>query len=316
MRINYNILWFENDRTSYETKKESVKEILEEFCFNFPEPRYEADGNHIDDIDFSKYDLIIADMNLDSNQKAMKLLDKIRQKDIFTEVLFYSSSGEDEVRMELSKYKIDGAYCSGRESTDFNDKVKAVIETLIKKTQNLTTLRGLVMAEVSELDLKMKKIIETFCVKCPSKEKDLINYIVNKIEKRTKDALIANTELECKKNCSHIWKNKNKISEIIEDQSFDSYAKARLIDYIMKQNNKNAQFLENYNKRVIENRNQLAHCISENIDGKEVLKTAKGDKEFTEEDFKIIRKDILEYEKMFDSMLNETTINTGNQSIL
>lgn len=305
MRINYNILWFENDRTSYETKKEAVKEILEEFCFNFSEPRYEADGNHIDDIDFSKYDLIIADMNLDSNQKAMGLLDKIRKRDIFTEVLFYSSSGEDEVRKELLNYKIDGAYCSGRESTDFNDKVKAVIETLIKKTQDLTTLRGLVMAEVSELDLKMKEIIEVFCVKYPSKEKDLINYIVDKIEKRTKKTLIANTG--CKKDCNHIWKGKNKISEIIEDQSFDSYSKARLIDYIMKQSNEKDQFLENYNKKIIENRNQLAHCISKNIDGKEVLKTSKGDKEFTEKDFRIIRKDILEYEKMFDSVLNETT---------
>ena len=35
MRLNYEILWFENDKTSFNVKKKFVKSFLEEEGFNF-----------------------------------------------------------------------------------------------------------------------------------------------------------------------------------------------------------------------------------------------------------------------------------------
>ena len=210
MRINYNILWFENEQTAYETKRDFAKDILEDLNFNFPEPRHEIDGSNIDSIDYSKYDLIIADMNLVGNEKSMVLVDRIRNKQILTEVLFYSSAGEDALREELAKYRIDGAYCSGREDYEFEEKVRSVIETLIKKTQDLTNLRGLVMSEVSDLDVMMKQIVSNCCSEAKV-ECELRSYIVEKIEERNKKAL---NSKNCNKQCTHIWRDKE-IKEVI-----------------------------------------------------------------------------------------------------
>lgn len=157
MRLNYHILWFEDNLTAYNIKKEFVREIISEFGFNYIEPRREVNGRNIDTINFDQYDVIIADMNLANGDTGMSLMTKIRdEKNIFTEVIFYSSDGEEAVRAELAKYRIDGAYCSGRENDDFENKAKEVIRTLIKKVQDLNNMRGLVMAETSDC-LKFRK---------------------------------------------------------------------------------------------------------------------------------------------------------------
>ena len=175
MRIDYRILWFEDNASSYSTKKAFVKNIIEDFGFNFVEPRNEVDGSNIETIPYSMYDLIIADMSLANGSTSIKLMDAIRKKSVFTEVLFYSSNGEKVVREELAKYNIDGAYCSGRDNDDFEFKVREVIYTLIKKTQDLNSLRGLVMAETSELDKKMEDISFYYFVQSKSEESDSLH---------------------------------------------------------------------------------------------------------------------------------------------
>ena len=315
MRIDYNILWFENEQTAYEIKRDFVKDILEEFCFNFPEPRHEKDGSNIDSIDYSKYDLIIADMNLDGNDKAMRLIDRIRNNQILTEVLFYSSAGEDVLRNELAKYKIDGAYCSGREDYEFEDKVRNVIQTLIKKTQDLTNLRGLVMSEVSELDSLMEEIIQTYysSKSIDSEEWRLFkSHIIKDIQKSTlkriKEGKITQNkedgsldEIDCPKSCTHIWMDANTIEEIISNFEFDSSKKAHTICEILKKINISQNYsFSDYDKEIIQVRNNLAHSKSELKDGKEILVTKKsGEILFTQDSFITIRKNIKKYHDIF-----------------
>lgn len=315
MRIDYNILWFENEQTAYETKRDFVKDILEEFSFNFPEPRHEVDGANIDSIDYSKYDLIIADMNLDGNNKSMKLIDQIRNNQVLTEVLFYSSAGEEALRAELAKYRIDGAYCSGREDFEFEDKVRSVIETLIKKTQDLTNLRGLVMSEVSELDNLMEEIILEYYSKKDCASEAWIkfqNKILKKVEKSTKDKLIPKVEeIEengkiqkkelCSKDCTHIWYNATSIVEINSSFEFDSSKKAHTIHEIIDQIDASKHFkFADYDKEIIQVRNDLAHSKSEIKDGKEILVSKKfGEVPFTQERFTEIRKNIKKYHDLF-----------------
>src|ERR1043166_1646325 len=126
MKLEYNILWFEDIKSSFDAKKNIVKAIVEDFGFIFPEPRNEINGDNIEAIDYEDFDLIIADLNL-AGTKGPALIDKIRNNaGIYTEVVFYSSDGEKAVRTALQEYEIDGAYCAGRENDDFEDKVKRV----------------------------------------------------------------------------------------------------------------------------------------------------------------------------------------------
>lgn len=298
MRINYKILWFEDNATSYKTKKGFVKDIVEDFGFNFIEPRNELDGSNVEVINFTNYDLIIADMTLAGGVTAMSLMEPIRKRNIFTEVLFYSSNGEDAVRTELAKYKIDGAYCSDRNNDDFEYKAKEVIRTLIKKTQDLTNMRGLVMAETSELDRIMVEILQLYFVeqKCDESDK-IFKEILKEIEKSHKGRLEKSDN--CDKKCTHKIVNED-VSTVITAREFDSSKKSYAINKIISKNGfvyvSESNFYEDF-KEVSSLRNELAHCYSDKRDDKEVLITKNGavEKVFKDEDFKQMRQNILKY---------------------
>ena len=151
MKLEYKILWFEDIEASFNAKKRLVKRVVEGLGFIFPEPRNEVNAENLDTIDFPSYDLIIADFNLANGEKGSDILNTIREKGIYTEVVFYSSQGEDYVRNELRNFQIDGAYCADRANEDFIDKVEKVIHTTVKKVQDLNNMRGLIMAETSDI---------------------------------------------------------------------------------------------------------------------------------------------------------------------
>ena len=318
MKLDYNILWFEDDIKSFNDKKIFIKSILDDFNLNFPEPRHEIDGKNIDTINYSKYDLIIADMNLAKQEKAMSLLDKIRKQNIFTEVLFYSSDGEKAVRNELANYDIDGAYCSGRNIEDFEFKAREVIQTIIKKTQDLVNLRGLVMSEVSELDSLMEDIIlkyySTKNLNSKEWEKFKSKIIKNAQDSLKKRLLPKYEEIEkngttekkplCSKDCIHIWYNANDINEILKDFEFDSAKKAHTIHEIIKELGCSTNFaFSKYKDEIINVRNDLAHSKSEIRDGKEVLVTKKHENlVFSQDTFLEIRKNIKKYNDIFTKL--------------
>lgn len=303
MRIDYRILWFEDNASSYSTKKAFVKDIIEDFGFNFVEPRNEVDDSNIDTIPYSMYDLIIADMSLANGSTSIKLMDAIRKKSVFTEVLFYSSNGEKAVREELAKYDIDGAYCSGRDNEDFEFKVREVIHTLIKKTQDLNNLRGLVMAEVSELDGKMENVLKKYYVQNVTEalKKTFHDHITKKNDERLKNNLEGCGKKD--KICYHKWKDME-IQNIIPLMEAAQMAKA--VSYITPKElytPSRANFFEDYKAEIIEIRNELAHCASKIEEGKEILITRKGNKTFNDEDIKEIRKNILKYSEVFAKLL-------------
>ena len=81
MRLDYNILWFEDDTVSYNGKKEIVKAIVEdELGFYLPEPRREINGDNIEDINYDDYDLLLVDLNL-AGTRGTNLIDKIRHNE-------------------------------------------------------------------------------------------------------------------------------------------------------------------------------------------------------------------------------------------
>lgn len=158
MNLGYKILWFEDEPASFRAKNRLVKRIVENFGFNYPEPRNEIDGSNIESINFAQYDLIISDLKL-SNVQGTALLDIIRDKGIYTEVIFYSSIGESALREELKKFEIDGVYCADRTNENFKEKVEKVIETTIKKVQDVNNTRGLVIAETILLEKKIESVL-------------------------------------------------------------------------------------------------------------------------------------------------------------
>ncbi|WP_199140903.1 hypothetical protein [Pedobacter sp. ASV12] len=280
MRLDYKILWFEDVESSFNAKKRLVKRVVEKLGFIFPEPQNEVDATSIDTIDFGVYDLIIADLNLANGAKGSAILESIRDKGVYTEVVFYSSEGEDYVRGELAKFQIDGAYCADRANEDFIDKVEKVINTTVKKVQDLNNMRGLIMAETSDLDSIMSSIISAVLEKNTAGIGDkLTEFIYQNVGSKVKE----------KKDKYDRYTGK-RIDKIIGDNlMFDASQKILAIQFIIDSidhelmvPHKNNVFSSDYTV-LKQKRDLLAHVIEVYENGKKKLKSGNRELEFTDE---------------------------------
>lgn len=301
MNIDYKILWFEDIESSFNAKKRLVKRVVENLGFIFPEPRNEVNSDNIDNIDFQIYDLIIADLNLANGDKGSAILNTIRDKGIYTEVVFYSSEGEDYVRRELSKFQIDGAYCADRANEDFIDKVEKVIYTTVKKVQDLNNMRGLIMAETSDIDKTMFEIIQTVLSRNPNGLGEKLSFII-----------FENVSSKVGEKKEKFEKyNGKRIDKILSDNvMFDSSEKTKAVQFIIEAieheittPHKNDSFKTSYSE-VTKKRNLLGHETNKPIAG--VITVGSGGSAFTfDDDFCVdIRRRVKKHGDDLDKLLD------------
>lgn len=303
MRIDYNILWFEDIKSSFDAKKQIVKEIVEDFGFSFPEPRNEIDGANIETIEYDNYDLLIVDLNL-AGTKGPILIDKIRHNEgVYTEVVFYSSDGEKAVRNALKDFEIDGAYCAGRDNDDFEEKVKKVIKNTIKKVQDINNMRGLIMAETSDLDEKMLEIIQIVIERHPEQiHKTLIDKIFSDVGNSVNE----------KKDKYDKWEKNKNIAKLLSDTlMLDASKKLNAVQHVIdvfegeiftpyKEN----KFLDAYKAEIGETRNIFAHVTVINEGGVKKLKSKKKEIVFTDEYCSDVRAALIRYSAILEGIKN------------
>jgi CheY-like chemotaxis protein len=290
MNLEYRILWFEDIKSSFDAKKEIVRDIVEDLGFKFPDPQNEINGDNIETINYEEFDLMIVDLRL-AGTTGTNLINRIRQNEgIFTEVIFYSSEGEKAVRDALKEYEIDGAYCADRNNEDFEEKVRKVISTTIKKVQDLNNMRGLVMAEVSDFDEKMVLIIQKYIKKI---EADKGNEFLDKRKAKVIYSLDAK-----KKDISG-----TDLSKLVQNWNFDSSHKWRTVkDIVNGLNDLNIkECIEKYDSEISQKRNKLAH-VKETKDenGNKIL--TYSDFIFNDDTCRQIRMDLKKHSSNFEKI--------------
>lgn len=315
MRLKYKILWVENDSDWAESVEDDLKEIIEgDYGFVLA---WDLFAKQDEKIKYNDYDLILMDLNLETEPSGDVLIKNIRDKEIYTDVIFYSADGLQKIKQKAQALDLEGVYYSGRDKDLFLNKVKVVIQTTIRKIQDLNNLRGLVMAETSELDKKMEEICLSFFVQNKTDKSDAaFEEILKGLEKDYLNKLEQSTQ--CDKKCTHKIRKQTSIEGMISNMSFDSSRKARAIKKIMEEKEIHfndyitGDFYESYLKDIIGTRNLLAHSYSRiNDEGTEVLVSKKDGQDvvFDEKTIKEIRQKILMYEKMLDELFHSLTVN-------
>ena len=300
MSLEYKVLWIDDHKDEFKKEVDALRDFINSLFFIPVIDFCEDISSAKKFIDTKKYDVIFSDFNIDE-ESGKDFIDYIRGKSVNTEVLFYSGQSQ------LPEGKLERVSFFFGIGSGWSEKLLKKMENLISltvdKLNDLSQLRGLVVTEVSELDVMMKTIVSTYCMLSDDNEKHLRDYIVDKIEKRTKKIL---KTIDCNSNCFHEWKDRF-IPDIIFEQGFDSYNTARALLYIIKEKKyANSNFLDNYKNEIIQNRNILAHCQAKmEEDGNEVLITSREDKRYTPDDINLIRKNIIKYHKMFEAILFE-----------
>lgn len=297
MRLAYNILWIENEQEWLDPNLEFATEIVEENGFELKcELKSSEDEiaemlEHIEP--FKDFDLILVDFQLDRGERGNDIIKNIREHRIYTEVLFYSQDGEG-VRQAIKDNWLDGIYCSRRDKDEFQDKFEKVFKTTVKKIQRISTMRGLVLSETSQLDNIIEEILVDFFAKRNEGEQaKLKKYIIC-------DCLISSHKSNAKK-IEALSENIDNL-ELVNHRLFDAYKKMRAAGKIIEiiKDSKiidKDSFTKEYNEEVIQMRNDLAHANEGEDNGKKVLKTINGNKEFDEKECITIRNNL---KKHFD----------------
>jgi len=326
MNLQYNILWFENDKGWLH----SIQEQIEDFFFDdgflvkiIPYKNAKLLDSTIRDIKSGQLDIdiVLMDYNLLDGDKGNDIIRRIRDKEIYTEIIFYSQ--KTEVKEKFKDECIEGIYFSERK--DFLLRFKQIVPHTIKKVIDLTNMRGLVMAQTSLLDLEMNKLILSILKYIDSKDECRREMLVEKVfHKRLVMAHqikeIEHTVEKVKKKDKIIFNVTAKLKqEYISDISIllekvESSDRYKFVNSLLKENlcidiviNDEHSIFKKYDKEIINKRNILAH-VKEELDenGKKVLKSHfKGYEKFvfSHEDFKQIRQDLITHKENIEKMI-------------
>lgn len=306
--MKYNILWVDDRKDEFveldypTILEEYVAKLYFELSIDFFESVEEAK----EVIRTTKYDVIFSDYNIGDNDRGDNFIAFIREQNVNTEILFYSALEK------VPKLNIDRISFFNIPTPNGNPKLlermKVLIDLTVEKLADLQIIRGIVMSEVSELDVLMEKIIHKYFVESASEERTQLfhKHITSDVEKSVKKKLI--TKIDCQKKCEHKWRGEA-IENIISSLEFESSKKAKSIHHIIKgleiDGFNKESFYSDYEKDIIIMRNNLAHCTSYKDGDKEVLKVKKSgmpDIVFDLEVFEGIRANTNKYKSLFNKI--------------
>lgn len=301
MRLNYKILWIENDSGWQNATAKMINEEITESGFIleiFPHKDYK-------DLDilsktypnFKTFDLILIDFKLDNDLTGDTFIKEVRRNNIFTDILFYSKDSE-KLQEIFKNNSLEGVYISNRE--DFEEKFFQVYHKTIKKFEEINAVRGMVMAETSRLDRIIEDIIISFMNSKENNSIELKNYIIKILEDNTKNLFI---DKEKRINERDNLKAKDIDNNKLIKRVLDASKRTRTLMKLINTEKLDVEFTyEKYKVDVIDIRNSLAHAKSETIEGIEYLIIEENGtvekKELKTEDIVEIRKNILDYDKI------------------
>ncbi len=293
MKLNYYVLWVEDDDSWYSTTSQLFTDTILDYGF-YPildrKKNLEDVINEVKKSGLKRFDIFLIDFNLRNSKNGDSIIDHVRNNNIFTDIIFYSSDKQTIVD-SIKEHLFEGVYYSDR--NELEDKFENVFLTTIKKIEEINSMRGLIVGETSELDAIIEEHL-IFYTQSPFIDKfNTSKFLTEKLFNKLDDKIIY------LKN-EYSTTGLNGILPYLE-----AIKKWELLRGILKVNKDHkpyiSEFLDlnsKYQNDVIDIRNKFAHAqVFTKDDGKEVLKALVGDNhfEFDEDSFKKIREDLIKH---------------------
>ncbi|MBR9675111.1 MULTISPECIES: response regulator [Bacillus] len=278
MKLKYEILWFEDNDSWFNTLSDAIGEYLEDNGFEMVVHRYENDNKGLMTIlKEDDFNLILMDYNLEG-QNGDEIIKSIRDLEFYTDIVFYSQNGAQYIRNLVKEQGIDGIFCSSREIREFEGKVNSIIKNTIKKVQDVNNMRGLVIAETIDLESKLANILKEYfkVIKeedvtkaqifksiCDKKKEQILNdgKIISVIEEKHINELIDEnvlTTYNLYTSIQSVLKNNIKELNVLLNSGLSTEEKEQIThkkDLLSSIKSK----ISNFEKDIIFTRNTLAH---------------------------------------------------------
>lgn len=156
MRLDFNVLWVDDQPDVVSAQIKAITRRMEEEGFRFNATMCNSIGDVSklisDDVFTDEVDLILVDWNLGGGVLGQNVIAKIRETVPYKDVVFYSAAQSDanELRKVAFEKNIEGVYCASR--GELVEEVLGVFNSLVKKVLDLDHTRGIVMGATSDID--------------------------------------------------------------------------------------------------------------------------------------------------------------------
>lgn len=293
MNTIFKILWFEDEQTWYNMEKLRVEGILNTH-YLIPEiVRKSGDDFNIDELTGNDFDLILMDFKLADEVTGDTIVAALRESSILTDILFYSS--EEDAMLAAIRTKmppIDGVYLTKRDYAIFAEKVGKVIEKIVKRSEDIVNLRGFVLDNTSDFELRIKEILNLCWQKFDDAQKSSLTEVLLKLLD-SKKAWVTK-QVEAAKSKSSIFESANNDEHLLSISDrldiFQTFLPILSTTYDLPATACLSDFKQYYIDKVNVYRNKLGHItLGEKticIKGKEI--------EINQELHRTLRKNIAE----------------------
>lgn len=179
MNTTFKILWFEDEPTWYNMEKLRVEGILRTHYLIPSITRKNGDDFDVNELTGNDYDLILMDFKLDEINGDI-IVAELRKNNILTDILFYSSEEDNMLAAIRAKMPpIDGVYLTKRDYTIFTEKVEKIISKIVRRSEDVVNLRGFVLDNTSDFELRIKEILNICWQKFdPNQKKSLTTTLI------------------------------------------------------------------------------------------------------------------------------------------
>ena len=160
MNTTFKILWFEDELTWFNMERMRVESILKTHYLVPAIMRKDGDNFDIDELTSNDYDLILMDFKLADGTTGDTIVAALRENNVLTDILFYSSEEETMLTaIRANMPPIDGVYLTKRDYTIFTEKVEKIVGKIVKRSEDVVNLRGFVLDNTSDFELRIKEIL-------------------------------------------------------------------------------------------------------------------------------------------------------------
>lgn len=301
MNTTFKILWFEDEPVWFNMEKLRIEGILKTHYLIPVIERRDGDDFDLEDLTGNDYDLIFMDYKLAEGKTGDTIVAAIRNSDILTDILFYSSEEQNmlsAIREQMPP--IDGVYLTKRDYTIFTEKAQRIIQKIVKRSEDVVNLRGFVLDNTSAFEVRIREILNICWQKFTQEQKNTLTQTLTKLLEGKKAWVSSQIDTAQRAECTFTYANNGEYILSIADRLdiLQTVLPILVEEYSMPNTIVPEKFKQYYIEQVNMYRNRLSHITL----GEKTIRIKGRDVEINQDLHRLLRRNISEVDSKIQKL--------------
>lgn len=301
MNTTFKILWFEDEPVWFNMEKLRIEGILKTHYLIPVIERRDGDDFDLEELTGNDYDLIFMDYKLAEGKTGDTIVAAIRNSDILTDILFYSSEEQNmlsAIREQMPP--IDGVYLTKRDYTIFTEKAQRIIQKIVKRSEDVVNLRGFALDNTSAFEVRIREILNICWQKFTQEQKNTLTQTLTKLLEGKKAWVSSQIDTAQQAECTFTYANNGEYILSIADRLdiLQTVLPILVEEYSMPNTIVPEKFKQYYIEQVNMYRNRLSHITL----GEKTIRIKGRDVEINQDLHRLLRRNISEVDSKIQKL--------------